>query len=150
MWAVRVRGLPAPKGSMKCVGRNGRHQLVPDNAVTAKVWHGHIVTAGRALLESPGGPRGTLRDGPVSVEITFTVPKPASIMPAGRPWPVTRSAGDVDKLARLVLDGLTDSGIWRDDSQVVELTVRKAYPHTPAPDLTPEGGALIRIWRTEA
>lgn len=147
MLAVRVTGLPAPKGSMKCIGGRGkvRHQLVADNAPAAKAWHERVVAAGEALLREAGGPL----DGPLSVEITFTVPMPASV-PRSRLWPITRSAGDVDKLVRLVLDGLTDSGVWRDDSQVVELTTRKCYPHTPAPDLTPAGGALIRVWSTEA
>lgn len=145
MLSARVTGLPAPKGSMRCVGRGGRHQLIADNRDRAKAWHEQIVAAGRALLRTAGGPL----EGPLSVAITFTVPKPASV-PLTRLWPITRSAGDVDKLVRLVLDGLTDSGIWADDSQVVELSAIKAYPHSPAPDLTPEGGALIRIRRHHA
>lgn len=38
-------------------------------------------------------------------------------------WP----RGDVDNLAKSVLDAMTAAGIWQDDSQVVELTCRKGY-----------------------
>jgi hypothetical protein len=38
MWTVMVRGLPAPKGSMKCIGKRGNvnHQLVEDKRVGQK------------------------------------------------------------------------------------------------------------------
>lgn len=130
---------------MKCVGQRGKrkHCVVPDNGPAQDDWHERCVNAGKALLARSG-----VLDGPLSVEITFTVPKPASV-PTSRQWPVTRSSGDIDKLARLALDALDSSGLFRDDSQVVELTLRKAYPHTPAPDLCDDQGALIRIWKTE-
>lgn len=146
MWTVRVQGLPAPKGSMKCVGGRGKvkHQLIADNEAAAKPWRDRVEFAGQQMLTAIGEPL----DGPLTVEICFTVPKPPSV-PVSRLWPITRSAGDVDKLARLVLDALDASGLFHDDSQVVELTLRKAYPHTPAPDLVADCGALIRIGRTE-
>lgn len=148
MWAVRVTGLPAPKGSMKCIGARGKvkHQLVEDERVGQDEWRRRVKFAGVHLAQTTGAPLPLT--GPVSVEVTFTLPLPASIKPASRLWPITRSSGDVDKLARLILDDLTGS-VFVDDSQVVELSTRKCYPHSPAPDLTPAGGALIRIWRTE-
>ena len=144
MWAVRVEGIPAPKGSMKCVGGRGkiRHQLVEDHRPGQKEWRARVAAAGDALaLPEP-------LTGPVSVEITFTLPLPKSVRPETHTWPTQHNTGDLDKLVRLILDALTGP-VFVDDSSVVEITARKAYPHTPAPDLTPAGGALIRIWRTE-
>jgi Holliday junction resolvase RusA-like endonuclease len=34
---------------------------------------------------------------------------------------------DLDKLLRSTLDGLTDAGVWRDDSQVVSISAAKVY-----------------------
>lgn len=136
---------------MKCIGKRGkvRHALIEDAGAPQKVWRDRVTLAGEQLLGHVPG--GTI-DGPVSVEITFTVPRPPSAR--GRVWPHLKAngqhgGGDLDKLVRLVLDAFTDAKVWTDDSRVVEITTRKCYPDTPAPDLTPSGGALIRIWRTE-
>lgn len=40
-------------------------------------------------------------------------------------WLISPLCGDVDKLARCVLDALTDSGVIVDDAQVVDLTSSK-------------------------
>jgi Holliday junction resolvase RusA-like endonuclease len=58
------------------------------------------------------------------VRITFYLSRPKSapkkkVVPAGRP--------DIDKLARAVLDGLTEGGAWLDDGQVVTLHASKVY-----------------------
>jgi Holliday junction resolvase RusA-like endonuclease len=70
-------------------------------------------------------------DGALSVTIEFTLPIPpswsqrkkdhavlGSIMPIGRP--------DSDNLAKAITDA-ANGHIWRDDSQIVELIVRKRY-----------------------
>lgn len=63
--------------------------------------------------------------------------------PVARSWPAWRQEAaikgavqhtarpDADNVGKLVLDALTQSGWWRDDSQVVELTVRKVYSDRP-------------------
>lgn len=137
---VRLYGLPAPKGSLKCIGRNGRHQLVEDNART-KQWREHVAYAGRRLriVYALAGPLG--------IEVTLTVPRPATVPLRKRPWPVTRSSYDVDKLARLILDGFQDARVFGDDAQVVELIARKTYPDTPGcPDRLDRPGACIRLY----
>lgn len=144
-WAVKVYGDPAPKGSLKCVGRNGRHQLVEDTART-KPWRELVKQAGQALpLPGP-------LSGPVGVEATFTVQRPASVKPESRLWPWKRSSGiggDSDKLARTLLDGLQDAHVFADDAQVCDLRAVKAYPHTPVPDVLERPGAVIRVWLLE-
>ena len=62
------------------------------------------------------------KDVPVSVRITFFMPRPKTVerhMPTVPP--------DIDKLCRAVLDALTDVGVWVDDSQVVDLGATKIY-----------------------
>ena len=140
MGAVKVPGLPRPKGSWKCVGRNGMHRLVEQ--VPSGTWRKQVEAAGWMLAEAHGGP--VL--GPVRVRVTFTVPLPKSVKPERRPWPaLAGGVGDIDKLARSALDSLTTAGVWADDGQVVELTAIKAYPHSPTADVLPEPGAIIRV-----
>jgi Holliday junction resolvase RusA-like endonuclease len=74
-------------------------------------------------------------DGPVEVLLEFRIPspnKPIHILP------ISRRAGDIDKLSRAVLDGITIGGIIGDDSQVVKLHATKEY----APDYP---GVIIGI-----
>ena len=140
MGTVKVPGLPRPKGSWKCVGRDGMHRLVEQRP--SGKWRDQVKAAGLLLAAHHGGPIL----GPVRVAITFTVPLPKSIKPESRPWPaLAGGVGDIDKLARSALDSLTDAGVWRDDGQVVHLTAIKAYPHSPAADVLPEPGAIIRV-----
>lgn len=141
---VRIHGQPVPQGSMTCVGRGGFHNVQPSNRKELGYWRRKVVEGGQHLLGKVGG---TLV-GPIGVEVTFTVPRPASVPPAQRPWPFRKGGGtgDVDKLARAVLDGLTDARLIADDAQVVELVARKVYPDTPdAIDVLTQPGAVIRI-----
>lgn len=137
---------PRPEGEHEVRRRpratRRRHSSCPTRLSSTSWWR-TFAAAGAALdLPQP-------LTGPVSVEVTFTLPLPPSVRPATRTWPTTHNSNDLDKMLRLVLDALTGP-VFLDDSQVVEVTARKAYPHTPAPDLTPTCGALIRIWSTEA
>jgi len=71
---------------------------------------------------------------PVVVEITAYFVRPQSHLTGrgelrkGAPWHPGRNLGDVDNLAKGVMDALTDSGVvWLDDSQVVDLRVAKRW-----------------------
>lgn len=144
-WAVRVYGEPAPKGSLKCVGGKGRHQLIEDGTRT-KPWRALVKQAGEAL--SLPGPLS----GPVGVEAVFTVRLPASVKAESRLWPWKRSTGiggDVDKLLRTVLDALEDAGVLADDAQVCVVRGSKCYPHSPAAGVLDRPGMLLRVWRIE-
>lgn len=64
-------------------------------------------------------------NGPVRVELAFDVQKP-------RTSKLLYPKPDVDNYAKAVMDGLTQIGMWGDDSQVVELRVMKRFvPHDP-------------------
>lgn len=68
-------------------------------------------------------------EGPVIVSLSFRFPRPKRLLkkssPSGAIW--CDGGGDVDNLAKAVLDCLTDAGWWHDDRQVVILHVLKDY-----------------------
>lgn len=142
---IKVFGVPAAKGSMKCVGagRGGQHhQLVEVNAKKIKPWRDLVTQAGRRALTKNGGPF----TGALIIEATFTVPRPATVSLSKRPYPTTRSSGDVDKMMRLVLDALDDAGLYDDDAAVIGAPPWKTYPDSPGiADRLDRPGAIIRI-----
>jgi crossover junction endodeoxyribonuclease RusA len=137
---ITVRGVPAPQGSKRIVkAKNGEARMIEMSKAVGP-WREAV----RAETQRACHGRTLLASGPVMVEITFGLPRPKGHYGTGRnadkvrdsaPWyPAGRP--DVDKLARAVLDGLTEGGAWADDGQVVCLTVRKVYD-TP--------GCIIRV-----
>lgn len=153
---LAVYGQAAPKGSMKCIGSRGKggHQLIEDSKRT-KPWRDRVAGAARTL------PLSGL-SGPLGIEVTFTLDRPEShyaprrnsltLRSAAPPCPSRRASrgigGDVDKLARTILDALEDSGLLVDDAQIVELIARKTYAHGPIvlPDALDRPGARIRVY----
>ena len=69
-----------------------------------------------------------------NVALTFWLERPPSVK---RQY--ATATYDIDKLTRAVLDSITKAGVWRDDSDVVDLTVRKTYADNHQP------GVLISI-----
>jgi Holliday junction resolvase RusA-like endonuclease len=110
-----------PQGSKKAFVIKGRAVLVESSKslkqnradlstlITAEAYREKWVRAERGVA--------------VKVSVEFETVKPASVkrsLPAVRP--------DVDKLGRFVLDAITDAeNVYVDDSQVVDLTLRKRY-----------------------
>ncbi len=140
--SVTVLGTPAGKGSWRCIGSKGRHQLIPDNRAALKGWTALLRGAVLDLLAAGHGPYA----GPVCVEVTFTIPRPDSVPLAKRAWPHTRGV-DLDKALRALLDALQPDLI-ADDSQVVQIVAAKTYPDTPdCADRLDQPGAVIRIWK---
>ena len=148
--AVAVHGEAAPKGDLICIGQQGQiaHKLVPKNGAPQRKWARIIDPAADKLRQLAGG----VIDAPLGVELVFTLERPASVSVYDRPWPAVRN-GDVDKLARAVLDALTvpkkhpERGVLADDAIVCELLARKVYPDTPdAPDRLTRPGIVIRMY----
>ncbi|MBE4796181.1 RusA family crossover junction endodeoxyribonuclease [Streptomyces caniscabiei] len=143
---------PAPQGSKRHVGRG---RLLEQSKRVAP-WREAVDTAARAaalarhILEyggrpAPGAAPAPL-DGPLSLEVVFTVRKPASAPKTRVTWPTTRDSGDIDKLLRSTFDALTTAGAIADDSRIVEITARKVFPGEGL-DALETPGAVIRVWR---
>lgn len=121
-------GRPQTKGSTRSFVAQGRMVTKGANPKT-KAWQGVIAHAAHEA-----GVR--LIEGPVYVRAEFRFARPKGHFGTGRnagvlkesadSAPVTRSVGDVDKLLRAVLDGLTGVA-FADDSQVVSLVGIKDY-----------------------
>ena len=110
-----MRGIPAPQGSKRHVG--GGRMVEQSRAV------GPWREAVRAETQRAVAGIGPL-DGALEVRLGFSLPRPKSL-PKKVQYPARRP--DLDKLARAVLDGLTDGGAWYDDAQVVRLHAVKRY-----------------------
>lgn len=124
MPSCRVYGLPASKGSLRCLGR-GRHI---ESARGLPAWMLAVKDAWREQVHDHWADR----DAMYSVRLTFLLPWPASY---GRP-PLAalehRRRPDLDKLTRGVLDALTGYA-WIDDAQVCSIDARKFYAYDGQP-----------------
>ena len=138
--SVFVAGEPKPQPRPKAFARNGRAGVYDPG--TAKEWKNAI----RHRLA-----KYTLAaiDGPLRVTLEFLLPRPKSHYGTGRNSKQLKESAprnhtqrpDVDNLAKAVLDALSlgcGMGLWRDDTQVVELVARKAWA-----DMTPPGMFLM-------
>ena len=127
--SIAVPGTPIPQGSKRVV----RGHLIDANAKTLRPWRASIAAAAADAMNAGGHDTVTV---PVSVTIYATFPRPKAHYRSNgelKPNAPNRHATrpDIDKVARAVLDALTDAGVWRDDAQVAGLMVRKAYGHRP-------------------
>lgn len=136
--SITVYGTPKPKGSLRHVG----HGRLKEQLEGSPVWREAVKTAAYAAGRDAGWDR--LDGVPVVIEATLTFEKPASAPKRRETWPVTRSSGDIDKQARNLCDALVDAGVLKDDSQIVDLLVRKRYAGQH-PDALHIPGAVIRI-----
>jgi len=100
--------------------RGGKPVLRPDNEAAQKPW----VEAVKWAITDSGNPR---IEGPVRVEIVFTMPRPKKYdKPKHRnARPATKP--DMDKLTRSTWDALTTMRVIEDDSRIVESAEWKRY-----------------------
>lgn len=130
--AFRVAAIPKPQGSKRgfvIPGKNGAKPkaMVVDSDKGPLKGFREAVRSDAVDAQPPGFEPFA---GPVLVVLAFALPKPKVAERGPRRWPIGKNAGDVDKLARAVLDALTDAAVFGDDGQVVHLVVRKDYPGT--------------------
>lgn len=143
MITIKVHGTPAPQGSKRHVG-NG---VMIESSRAVAPWR-------EAIRHETQRFDGRFPDGPVKVTILFYMPRPQSHYGRrkGQPYvkdsapdrPVTMKKNDIDKLARAVLDGITEGGALRDDGQVASLHVEKYF----ADDTFP-AGCLVTVARLD-
>lgn len=123
-----VPGTPVPQGSKTGFSPKGsnRVSLVDANKTALKPWRAAVTRAAEATrLDHPQ------MTGPVRVEAVFVFARPASVK---RRFPSVKP--DLDKLVRALFDGLTDSGMWKDDGQGVRLVAEKLYGTAPGVHVT--------------
>ena len=144
---IVVRGKPAPQGS-KVSFRNG---YMKEASPFLMPWRNQIVSA---CIEQKIN-NGEIIEQPVEIFIDFLFHRPQAhygtgrnernLKPSAPQYPITRTTGDIDKLCRSTLDGLSvPSGgiLLKDDSLVVRLKAVKSFA-------TKGGfqGAFIHIWK---
>lgn len=120
---IFVHGVPAPQGSKSAFVRGGRAVVVEGSSKSGREKQRAWRTAVTLQAIEARGDQPTIT-GPVKVTIAFAMPKPKSA-PKSVVW--TTKKPDIDKLQRSTLDGLTDAGVWTDDSQVVHIEAAKQY-----------------------
>jgi len=130
-----VPGQPIGKGRPR-IGKVGQHARMFTPAKTAS-YEGLIAHAAHAAMA--GRP---LFDAPVTVTMRIECQVPPSwsqkkqrMALAGELRPGTKP--DADNVIKAVFDGL-NAVLWRDDSLVCELHMRKLYSATP--------GVLVEVW----
>lgn len=116
-----IPGTPVQQGSKTGFSRFGSRsvQMTDQNAKTLKPWRHTVATH---------ADRGITFDGPLAVTLTFIMPRPKKPR-----WHLPAVKPDVDKLARAVLDGLTDGGLIEDDARVCDLDIKERYHETGIP-----------------
>lgn len=127
-----VPGRPVPQGSAKAFAfkrKSGKLgvQIVTgakDESTPLGGWRARI-----AQFASEAMAGRSPHAGPVAVSVGFSFCAPKSVRdPLQRP--VSRRCGDIDKLVRAVLDGLTGVA-FVDDTQVIMLDASKFYVGNP-------------------
>ena len=144
---IVVRGKPAPQGSKVSTRFGGMREA----SQFVMPWRNQIVSA---CIEQQIN-NGEIIEQPVEIFIDFLFHRPqghygtgkneGNLKPSAPQYPTTRTTGDIDKLCRSTLDGLSiPSGgiLLRDDSLVVNLRAKKSFA-------TKGGfqGAFIHIWK---
>ena len=136
---LRIYGLPGPMGSKRHLG----HGVMVESSKKVKPWRSDVMAA------VVGAYQGPLIAAPVSVEVVFLFPRPKGHygkqgLRASAPLHlISQSAGDIDKLCRSTLDGISagaGGALLRDDSQVVSLHASKRYC-----SIGERPGALLRV-----
>lgn len=128
-----VHGIPAPQGSKRALRNqhSGKIQQV-ESSKRVEPWRADIrAEVGRATAA------GTFcKNGPVAVDLYFSLPRPNGHYHTGKnagmlrqlapSYPAVRP--DIDKLVRAVLDAIGSTGmVWANDAQVAHINAWKSY-----------------------
>jgi len=125
---LHVPGEPVPQGSKTVL----RGRAVEGNAARLRPWRATVTAAAMAAL-----PDGWDTEGCFQVVLRFHFARPkrhyaaSGLLKGAAPPNWHGQRPDVDKLARAVLDALTDAGVWRDDAQVSSLIAQKVWVTGP-------------------
>lgn len=109
-----VKGHPAPKGSRTVLAPG----VTKESSDRCKPWVEAIAFSAKGQ-RLPGG---EFLPPPYRIGLRFVMPKPANSK-----WDWPTADGDLDKLERAVLDGLTQGGLILDDRHVIRLDSDKEF-----------------------
>ena len=112
-----VIGDPAPQGSKRHVG-NG---VMIESSKRVKPWREAVAAA--AFAARNGQPP---LDGPLTLTVTFWLPKPASLSRRVLELGPFRKP-DLDKILRSTLDAMTTAGAIADDARIVRIVAEKRF-----------------------
>lgn len=146
MIEIIVHGEPAPQGSKRYVGRHGGRGLMIESSAKVKPWREAVKWAAIEAMRAQGITEPL--DGPLCVQMVFTLRKPASAPKRTRTFPDRKP--DLSKLVRSTEDALTDAGLIVDDARIVSLLAFKLFPDVDDADVLAAPGAVIRLSRIEA
>ena len=128
-----------------------RHRTARTKAGHVRTYHGgdHVSAEDRlvsaAMVAWKGQPKV---EGPVEVQIHCWFYRPKALlrkMDRGTGTKPYTGKPDADNVAKLVMDALTKAGVWRDDTQVSDLVVRRAYLPLDL-EGREEGLACTQVW----
>lgn len=126
---VRVYGLPVAQGRPRARGfqdRSGTFRVSVYDPVASKDWKRTV--AAQVIERKPPAP---LADVPLQIELTFFLPRPASL-PKRIVHHIRKP--DADNLGKAVKDALRGI-VYRDDSQLVDVLVHKRYGVSPGVEI---------------
>lgn len=140
-------GRPRTKGSLRatCTRVPAHKVRYQEETRDSGLWRKQMAKA--AQMAHLRATDGILMNYPGAVEVKATFVFQRTMSVAGgpipshdTPYPTDIHLGDVDKLARNLLDALTDSHVIADDSLVVSLVVHKRWTH-----LGEEPGCIVEV-----
>lgn len=147
---IAVAGLPAPQGSKRAmIHRSTGKPVLIESSKSLPAWRDSVTTA---AIIAPGRPLEPW-DGPLELDMVFTVARPRGHYGSGRNGHLVRPGAparphtkpDLSKLARAVEDSLTVARVWTDDARIVEYRrLAKVYVGED-PDALNTPGVLIRV-----
>lgn len=111
-----ISGTPVPQGSKSARVVKGRAFMFDQNR-NLKPWRAEVKRAAEVAMAG----RDQFTEA-LTVALEFHMPRPSTVR---RPRPSVKP--DVDKLIRAVFDALTDAGVWKDDSLVVQVSASEWY-----------------------
>lgn len=121
-----IPGTPKTKGSLKIIGyRNNGSAILGEQVRGSSEWRALVAAV---IKKTTYAMDGLPSRWPVKVTAEFGLARPASCKTS---CPTRARDGDLDKYARNVGDALTDSGIIRDDSQIVCWETHKRWVDDP-------------------
>ena len=123
-----AKGLPKAQPRVKAYSRGGKAGVYTPETKALREWRHEVEAVMARHMDKQ-------LDGAFEVRLEFYMPRPKSHFRTGKYSHIMKvdapidhtSKPDLDNLVKLILDVITKSGYWKDDSQVIELSVCKNY-----------------------